>query len=224
MSLAQSVVVNGLRWLTSLICCIDASQISQVPERGPLIIVTNHINMLEIPVVYTRLQPRHVTGYVAAVRWEHGWSRWLLEVCQAIPLRRGEPDVKAIRRGLEMLQQGYQVIVMPEGTRSGHGRLQPAHPGVILLALHSGAPILPVAFYGHEDYLKNLKRLRRTDIVIAVGEPFRLESGGLKVTRQVRRDMLDQVMRQLAALLPEKNRGVYTNMKGIGVNYLKFET
>lgn len=222
MSLAHSLVVKSLAGLTSLICRIDDRALNRIPQRGPLILVTNHINVLEIPVIYTRLQPRPVTGFVAAVRWKHGWSRWLLEVCQAIPLQRGEPDVKAIRHGLEMLARGYLVIVMPEGTRSGHGRLQPAYPGVIVLALHSRAPILPVVFYRHEDYKNNLKRLRRTDLTIAVGSPFQLDPGELKVTRQVRRKMLDQVMHQVAGLLPEKNRGVYANINGIGVNYLKF--
>jgi 1-acyl-sn-glycerol-3-phosphate acyltransferase len=222
MSLAQGTVAITFRLLTSLICQIDDSQLGKVPDKGPLIIVTNHTNVLEVPIIYTRLQPRLVTGFVAAERWEHTWSRWLLDACQAVPVRRGEPDVTAIRRGLDLLKKGYFVIVMPEGTRSGDGRMQQGHPGVVLLGLNSGAPLLPVAFYGGEDYKENLRRLRRTDFHLAVGRPFYLDPGGEKVTRPVRRLMVDEVMFQVARLLPEGNRGVYAGVEGATSKYLRF--
>lgn len=222
MSLAQGAVVSTFRLLTSLICRIDQSQLGKVPTRGPLIIVTNHTNILEIPIIYTHLQPRPVTGFVAAERWVHAWSRWLLDVCQAVSVRRGEPDVIAIRRGLDLLEKGYFVIVMPEGTRSGDGRMQQGHPGVVLLALKSGAPLLPIAFYGGEDYKENIRRLRRTDFHLAVGRPFYLDLGGEKVTHLVRRLMVDEVMFQVARLLPEGNRGTYGRVEGATSKYLRF--
>ena len=164
-----------------------------------------------------------MTGFVAAYRWDNPWLRWLLEVCGAIRLRRGEADTAAMRRAIEMLKAGCIVIIAPEGTRSGHGRLQKAHPGVVLLALHSGAPMLPlVFFYGGEHYQDNLRRLRRTDFHIVVGRPFYLDAGGAKVTRQVRRQMVDEVMVQMAALLPPAYRGVYSDVNAATERYLTF--
>jgi 1-acyl-sn-glycerol-3-phosphate acyltransferase len=197
--------------------------LAQVPDQGPLIVVTNHVNILEIPIIYTHLQPRPVTGFVAAYRWDSRWLRWLLDACGAIPLRRGEADVAALRRGMAMLNAGYIVIISPEGTRSGHGRLQQGHPGVVLLALHSGAPLLPVAFYGSERYRDNLRRLRRTDFHIVVGKPFYLDAGGVKVTRQVRRQMIDEVMYQMSALLLPAYRGVYSDLNAATEMYLTFQ-
>lgn len=222
MSLAQRLVVITFKGLTNLLCRIDAEQMRQVPHQGPLIIVTNHTNMLEIPIIYTQLQPRPVTGYVASVRWEKAWSRWLLNVCQAISVRRGEADILAIRKGLEMLRLGYFVIVMPEGTRSGDGILQRGHPGVVLLALYSQAAILPVAFYGAVDYKKNLQRLKRSDFHIAVGKPFRLEPGNVKINSQVRQEIMDEVMCQIAVMLPPNQRGYYRDRCTSKNNYLKF--
>ena len=49
MTLAHRIVVATLKGLTSLICRIDDAQLAQVPDRGPLIIVTNHVNMLDPP-------------------------------------------------------------------------------------------------------------------------------------------------------------------------------
>ena len=69
------------------------------------------------------------------------------------------------------LQQKKIVIVAPEGTRSKHGRLNQGYPGIALLAIRSGAPILPVVFYGNEK-IKDLRIGKRTDMVIKVGKPY----------------------------------------------------
>ena len=223
MTLTHRIGIAAFKGLTSLLCRIDDAQLAQVPDQGPLIVVTNHVNILEIPIIYTHLQPRPVTGFVAAYRWDSRWLRWLLDNCGAIPLRRGEADVAALRRGMEMLKAGYLVIISPEGTRSGHGRLQKGHPGVVLLALHSGAPLLPVVFYGSERYRDHLRRLRRTDFHIVVGKPFHLDDGGVKVTRQMRQQMIDEVMYQMSALLPPAYRGVYSDLDAATEMYLTFQ-
>jgi len=218
----RRAVVAFFRALTGLLCRIDDAHLARVPARGPLIVVTNHVNLLEIPIIFTHLQPRPVTGLVSAHRWDNRWLRWILETCGGIPLRRGESDISALRRGLAALAAGVIVIISPEGTRSHDGRLQPAHPGVVTLALHSDAPLLPVAYYGSEHYREDWRRLRRTDFHIAVGRPFRLEPGVARVTRQVRQEMLDRVMRQVAALLPPAYRGAYAEPDSAADRYLRF--
>jgi 1-acyl-sn-glycerol-3-phosphate acyltransferase len=220
MTLVHGILVATLKGLTSLICRIDDAQLAHVPDRGPLIIVTNHVNIVEIPIIYTRLQPRPVVGMVLADRWDNPLLAWSLDVCGAIPLRRGEPDIAALRRAIELLKAGHIIIIDPEGTRSGHGRLQQGHPGAVLLALRSGAPLLPVVFHGGEHYQDNLRRLRRTDFHIRVGRPFRLDAGGARVTRQVRQQMIDEVMAQMAALLPPAYRGVYSDLEAATERYL----
>jgi 1-acyl-sn-glycerol-3-phosphate acyltransferase len=220
MALSRRLVVASLKGITRLLCRIDAAQLQRVPERGPLILVTNHVNILEIPIIFTQLQPRPVTGLVLATRWDNPALRWLLEVCGAIPLRRGEGDVTAMRRATEALAAGYILAISPEGTRSGHGRLQQGHPGAVLLALRSGAPLLPVVYYGSEAYKQRLRRLQRTDFHIRVGRPFHLDAGAIRTTRHVRRQMIDEVMYQLAALLPPSYRGVYQDLNAATETYL----
>jgi 1-acyl-sn-glycerol-3-phosphate acyltransferase len=223
MTLTCRIIIAVFRGLTSLLCRIDDAQLARVPERGPLILAANHVNILEIPILYTRLQPRPVTGFAAAYRWETLWTRWLLDVCGAIPLRRGQADIAALRKALELLKAGYIFAIAPEGTRSEHGRLQQAHPGVVLLALRSGVPLLPVVFYGAEHYRDNLRRLRRTDFHIVVGEPFYVDAGGVRVTRQVRQQIVDEIMYQMAALLPPAYRGVYSDLNAATKKYLSFQ-
>jgi 1-acyl-sn-glycerol-3-phosphate acyltransferase len=209
--LQQRLVVLFFRGLTSLICRIDDAQLARVPRRGPLIIYTNHVNIIEIPIIYTRLYPRPIHGLAYADRWKSRLVGWLLDVCESIPLHRGEPDITAIRAGLERLREGHILLISPEGTRSGHGRLQVAHAGVVMLALHSGAPLLPIAYVGGERYKKNLRKLRRTDFHLVVGQPLRLEARGARPTREAREQMLNELMHELAALMPVELRGEFSS-------------
>jgi 1-acyl-sn-glycerol-3-phosphate acyltransferase len=166
------------------------------------------------------LQPRIMHGMILAERWNIPVLKWILEVTQTIPLRRGEADIDAIRRGLEVLKEGEILVISPEGTRSHDGKLQRAYPGVVLLALHSQAPLLPVAYYGAENYKQNLSHLKRTDFHLRVGATFHLETRGEKVTRHVRQRMADEMMLELSQLLPPEYRGYYAQAPSEGGKYL----
>ena len=222
MTLSHRIIVASFKGLSNLLCRIDKSQLSRVPAGGPLILVTNHVNILEVPLVYTQLQPRPVTGFVLSTRWDSFWTRWLLEVTEAIPLRRGDADIDAMRKAIEKLEAGYIVGVAPEGTRNYNGQLQKSYAGVVILALRSGAPLMPLVFYGHEGFPETLSRLQRTDFHIRVGKPFYLATRGERVTHKVRNQMLDEVMYQLAALLPPENRGFYNNLSSATTHFINF--
>jgi len=159
---------------------------------------------------------------VLADRWKNRVVGWGLDVCGSIPLERGGMNLDAMRQALGVLKAGGMLIISPEGTRSGHGRLQEGHPGIVPLALKSGAPLLPVGYFGSENYKENLKKLRRTDFHLAVGKAFRLDAGGGSATREVRQGMVDEVMYQLASILPEAYRGAYAEMSKKTEQYLVF--
>jgi 1-acyl-sn-glycerol-3-phosphate acyltransferase len=219
----RSRLVNGtIKGLTRVLCRVDDAQLARVPQRGPLIIVSNHVNFLEVPLLYTHLLPRPVTGFAKAETWDNPAMAALFDFWEAIPLRRGEADHAAIRRALRALRQGKILALAPEGTRSGDGRLQRGHPGVVTLALLSGAPLLPMVFFGGERLRGNLSRLRRTDFHIVVGRPFELCPPGGRATRAARQRMVDEVMYQLAALLPPPYRGHYADLPAATQTYLRF--
>jgi 1-acyl-sn-glycerol-3-phosphate acyltransferase len=220
---SQRLVVGIFKVITSLICRIDDAQLEKVPRHGPLIIYTNHVNILEIPIFYTHLLPRCTHVMALAERWENPFFHWLLDMAEAIPLHRGEADITAIHKGLEVLEKGEILIIAPEGTRSHDGKLQSAHPGVVLLALHSHAQLIPVAFYGAERYKENLSRLKRTDFHLQVGKTFRLETRGEKVTQQVREKIMEEMMYQLAGILPPEYRGRYADSSAATTRYIVFD-
>jgi len=224
MKLALRVVNTSLQGLTRLLCRVDDAHLARVPATGPLILVANHINFLEVPLIYTHLMPRPVTGFAKAETWDNPAMAMLFDLWQAIPLRRGEADLEAMRQALSVLQAGGILAVAPEGTRSGHGRLGRGNPGVVLLAQMSGAPLLPLVYYGGESFKENIKRLRRTDFHIVVGQPFTIQTQGVSVNRQVRQQIADEIMYQLAALLPPPYRGHYSDLHAATQTYLRFDS
>lgn len=203
-----------IRLGTSLLCRIDKRDFHKVPARGPLILVTNHIGSLEVPLLFVHLQPRRMIGLAKIETWDSKFMGWLFDLWGAIPVRRGEADLEAVRRCLDVLQAGDILAIAPEGTRSYHGRLLRAQPGVAMIALRTDAPILPVAHWGGENFKANLKKLRRTDFHVRVGEPFHLDPKGEKVTGELRQAMADEIMGQIAALMPEEYHGEYAGKFG----------
>ncbi|RIK26242.1 MAG: hypothetical protein DCC54_07685 [Anaerolineae bacterium] len=119
-------MVSLLRWSVylvikvglSILCRTDAQGMERVPARGPLIVVSNHTGSLEVPMLFAQLWPRPVTGWAKAETWEKPFFNWLFTLWGAIPVRRGEADMSALRAALEKLEQGYLLGVAPEGTRN----------------------------------------------------------------------------------------------------------
>lgn len=222
MSLAFWTVNTVIKGLLHVACDVDDRALQQVPSNGPLILVCNHINSLEVPLIFTHLQPRPVTGFAKAETWDSPWMGPLFDLWGAIPLRRGEADTQAMRRGLQALAEGKILAIAPEGTRSGHGSLQAGHPGVVTVALHSRAPLLPIVYFGGETLSTNLRRLRRTDFHIRVGQAFYVNTCGLRATRELRQEITTEIMYRLALLLPEAYRGEYADLSKATTRFLDF--
>lgn len=198
-----------VKFSTEILCRIDAPDIQKFPQKGPLIAISNHTGQLEVAVFLGQLVPRPITAWAKVEAWNNFFLNWLFTLWGLIPIRRGQGDTSALRKAIAALEKGYIFGIAPEGTRNKTGQLHRAHPGAVLLAIHSGAPILPIAHWGGENFLKNLARFRRTDFHIRVGKPFRLQLEGVKVTREVRQQIADEMMMRIAELLPVEYRGAY---------------
>jgi 1-acyl-sn-glycerol-3-phosphate acyltransferase len=208
--------------LVRILCKVDGKQTAKVPMGGPLILIVNHVNFLEAPVLYCRLRPRRAIALAKAEAWDNRLLGWLFDQWGAIPIRRGETDISALRRALGVLRDSGILVVAPEGTRSRHGRLQRGRPGIVTIALKSGAPLLPLVFYGGEDIGRNVRRLRRTPFHVIVGEPFHLEVGEEKISRDVRQRIADEIMYRMSALLPPAYRGEYADLDAATDSYVRF--
>ena len=204
---------------TRILCRIDAPDLDKVPVRGPLIAYSNHTGQIEVAVFFGQLQPRPITGWAKMEAWDNAFLNWLFNLWGLIPVRRGEADTAALRKAVTALEKGYIFGIAPEGTRNITGRLKRAHPGVVLLAVRSGAPLLPIAHWGGEDFLRNLARLKRTDFHIRVGDPICLNVDGVRMTREIRQQIVDEMMYRLAELLPHEYRGEYEKVTEVKYSF-----
>jgi 1-acyl-sn-glycerol-3-phosphate acyltransferase len=209
-----------IRVYTRIVCRIDAPDLQKIPMQGPLIVATNHTGQVEVPLLFAHLQPRKMTGWAKIEAWDNKFLHWVFNVWGIIPVRRGEADMHALKSAIRALEKGYIFGIAPEGTRNRNGILIRAQPGTVTLALHTGAPVLPVAHWGGEKLMGNLKRFKRTDFHIRLGQPFKVDTQGVKVTGEIRQQIVDEIMYKIARLLPEEYRGVYSDLSKATGKYL----
>ena len=217
-----------IRSILRLLLIVHDEQIVHIPQTGPLLVITNHVNFLEVPLVATHFGKRPLAGVAKIESWYNPIKSYLFNMWNAIPVRRGEADRSALRGVLDALAEGKIVGLAPEGTRSYHGGLQVGHPGVLLMALRSGAPVQPLVLYGHEVFWQNLRRLKRTHVYFVAGSPFHIDdrdenNAHMVLSREVREKMIREVMYQMAVLLPPKYRGIYSDLENATSDYLRFE-
>jgi len=206
---------NFIRWLIisifNLIADIEVIDVENVPERGGFVIATNHIGILDIAMFHYHFN-RFDMFIPVAEKWEkQAWIRFLARELNFLFVDRYNPDLKALRKMIGLMESGNSLVIAPEGTRSRTGALISGKPGVAYLAARSGFPVVPVAITGTEDKVvwANLKRFRKSKVTLTAGKPFTLPPIPRENRDAALQSYTDEVMCQIAAILPERYRGVY---------------
>jgi len=127
----------------------------------------------------------------------------------AFPVHRGQLNRQALRQARQILADGLALVMFPEGTRSRSGRLRSAFSGPALIAMRSGAPILPVGIIGTEKIRGVTWLLRRPQITVNIGQPFYLPPVSSKLTKAKLIELTNLMMGHIAELLPLEYRGEY---------------
>jgi len=188
-----------------------------VPRKGPLIVVSNHLNNIDPPLLGASI-PRKINFMAKQELFEHWFAKAVVEGYGAFPVRRGQLDRKSIRQALEQLQEGQVVGMFPEGQRSFNAQLQTPQPGAALIAARSGVPVLPVGIIG-SNQMKGVGSIRyRPRIKVRIGRPFILTSTDGIRTRIRLNQHSDLIMERIAELLPEGYRGKYIMQRSAGEN------
>lgn len=180
-----------------------------IPSQGPLLIVANHLNLVDPPILGVRLN-RKVVIMAKEELFRSPLSGYFMRGLGSFPVHRGRLDRKALRQAVQALAQGQALVMFPEGMRSRGGRLQRAFPGSALIARRSGAPILPIGITGTEKIKGAAWLLRRPQITINVGHPFHLPPVSSKLTKAELTELTNYIMGRIAELLPLEYRGHYT--------------
>ncbi|MBI5382820.1 MAG: 1-acyl-sn-glycerol-3-phosphate acyltransferase [Opitutae bacterium] len=124
-----------------------------IPAQGPFLLAANHASHLDPPIVGGHV-PRYIAAFARKTLWKPGFAAWWLNTVGCIPVDRdGGSDVTALKRVMQTLKSGMPVVLFPEGTRSPTGEMQPAKPGVGMIACRTQVPVVPARiFRSHEAF------------------------------------------------------------------------
>jgi 1-acyl-sn-glycerol-3-phosphate acyltransferase len=200
-----------VRVIMQLIARVDVSGWENLPKSGSYIAVSNHNGRLEVLLVFYLLKRKDVILIVAEKYRSSRFWRWFTRRVNGIFIDRYNADFGALREVLKRLEKGGVLMIAPEGTRSHTGALQTGYLGASFLAAKSGVLVIPVGATGTRDpeVIQNIKRLRRTHVCVRIGKPFTVPPLHGSDRHEQLQVHLDEIMCQIAALLPPDYRGVY---------------
>jgi 1-acyl-sn-glycerol-3-phosphate acyltransferase len=215
------VLLTGLHFGMWLWLDVEKQGWENIPRSGPVIMMINHVAFLD-PVILTGMMPRPMVSMAKVEAYEDKIIGPLLRSFDSIPVNRGAADLSALRRVLDALEAGLAVLIAPEGHRSETGGLGEAHEGIAFVAYRAKVPIVPVAISGTPAFKHNYWKMQKTHVTYRFGQPFTLDPGGERVTTERLKQMTDEAMYQLAALLPPEQRGLYEDLDRATSRYVKF--
>jgi 1-acyl-sn-glycerol-3-phosphate acyltransferase len=182
-----------------------------LPKTGPCLVVANHFSFAD-PAVIVRLA-RWPMEFLGGADPPNApiWSRLLPWLWGIYKLYRGTGSRDALKAAEAVMQQNGILGIFPEGG-SWASVLRPPRPGTAFIATRANAPLVPIGLSGVTEIFPAIKKGQRAKVIVKIGKPF----GPFKVTGRgrARRDELDEIgheiMRQIAQLLPEEERGFYS--------------
>jgi cytidylate kinase len=192
-----------------------------LPRQGALILAANHASSADpvlIGAFLNQILGRPLNWLGKRELLDFPLTGWLARQGGIHPVDRDAADLEAFRAAMRVLEAGEMLAVFPEGTRSRDGGLQQVREGVGMLALRSGAPVLPVAVIDSDLMWPRGKLLPRFGkrVTVRYGTPFsvvgELAAAGVPTRgRQATEAATRLVMTRIAELLPPRQRGVYAS-------------
>lgn len=189
--------------------------VEQSIAGSPVLVTTNHIGymdsllILSVPLIVNHPD---LIVVIAEKYQKYAILRWVVKNLNFMFIDRFNADLSTLRKLVSRLNQNGLMILAPEGTRSPQAALLEGKPGAAYLASKTQALIIPIGIVGTEDEVmrKRLPRLRRLDINVQIGEPYRIPNLPKKDRGKFLEAYTDEIMCQIAALLPSPYRGVYS--------------
>jgi 1-acyl-sn-glycerol-3-phosphate acyltransferase len=214
MTLTYRVLRRLVRLLLRCQMDLQVSGLERVPRAGSLLLVSNHLGRTDGLVICARL-PREIRFTPKAEILERPLIGWLARRIRVVPIHRGESDREAIRRVTGLLAAGDCVLVFPEGDYPrppAAAEMVEVKPGAALLALRSGAPMLPVGLSGTErvwSWARGWRPWRRLNVRVTFGDPYVPAPPPGLPTKATYQWVVEDLARRIADLIPADYRGRY---------------
>lgn len=187
--------------LMRLLFRLEARGREHVPRAGPLLLVSNHVSVLDPPLI-GGAAPRQLYFLAKEELFRIPLFGRLIHAVNARPVRRDGADSRALRSTLRLLGEGKAILIFPEGTRGrGDGRLGESKPGAGMLAVMSGAPVVPVYVSGSERALPRGAALPRpAKVRVTFGPPLHFKAAREDGRKEQYREAGAEMMRAIAQL------------------------
>ena len=188
---------------------IRTEGLEHLPPDGGFILATNHLSMADVPVLLSVIERPTILVATSELR-AFPWLEWFLsDLGKSIWVGSEDGELEALESALEVVESGGVVGIGPEGRRSATGGLEPGKPGAVYVATRGGVPVVPVATWGQERLGRSWRRLRRAPVEVRFGAPLHFPAG--EAGPADLRAYTDQLMHEIARMLPPKYRGVYAD-------------
>ena len=147
--------------------------LENLPREGAYILCCNHISNRDPFFLALRCAPRYLRFMAKAELFKWKPMARFCTALGAFPVDRGHSDLNAVRTALNLLKEGHVLALFPQGTRSKDNSRTPMLAGVSMIALRSGAPVIP-AYIGGPYH-----PFRKTQL--SFGKPVSFEGLGRRV-------------------------------------------
>lgn len=198
------------RLLTFLVCRLSVRGSEHVPVNGPLLLVSNHLSWFD-PILVAGVLPRRTWFFAKKEIFLWPIVGWLVRRTGQIPVHRGESDRAALEQALVYLQEQRVLLFFPEGTVARQEQMLAAYTGVAMLALRTGATVLPVALSGTRRILRSGGG-GRPYVSVQFGKPYVPALPAGLTRKEGLRAITREMMLRIATMLPPEQRGVYRDL------------
>lgn len=179
-----------------------------IPRRGPVIFVSNHIELVDSPLLWVSLC-RRVYFMAKEEVFHPGIIGYFMKSFGAFPIKKGRQDRKALLEAQQLLAEGNALTIYPEGMRSQSQKVKLAFHGAAMIASRSGAPIIPIGISGTEQIRGIGWIWRRPQIKLNIGRSFTLPPIEGRPTKYELAKLTDVIMEHITEILPKAYHGYY---------------
>jgi len=216
MTPSQKFLLAICRPLLNILFSWKAEGRENIPLTGPLILVANHVHVLD-PIFLAFSLPRWITFMTKEELFRSPFLRPWLRWAGAVSIRREgrvREKQKILKSARDALERGLILGMFPEGGRSHDGKLRKGKPGSAVIASKANVPLLPVGIVG-TDKISGISWLwKRLRIVVNIGKPFKLPPTSSRMSKSQMQSLTTQLMREIAVLLPLEYQGDYEKHEG----------
>jgi len=187
---------------------------------SPVIFVCNHLSNSDGLVLNKVLKSMDPT-FVAGVKLSKSSVTSIgIHAVKTTAIKPNTADVAGLKKAVNLIKQGENLVIFPEGTRSRKASLIEGKKGILLIARMTGVPIVPIGICGTEKLLpisknENMENesFHKANVSVHIGKAFFLpQKDKNQDKKEYETFAVNAIMKKIAELLPEKYQGIYKNL------------